>query len=165
MCPHSCCRGTLQEYFVIPTVQNIRKRARYIMKLSRLLPNWLEPEAVDIHERWKQCVKNCARQRSSLSATVNINVGDGVDNDEMNDADRCQTCCGNFTATVCNKTSTDDRLWSVCDASCNLSWKQLTTVTDVNFVFCTEIKLSWKQCSKMKKMTSFFGRSSVSVGI
>ena len=38
----------------------------------------------------------------SLSVTVNSNVGDGVINDDTYDADRYQTCCGNFDAPVCN---------------------------------------------------------------
>jgi len=56
----------------------------------------------DIRETWRHPANSCTRHCSSLSVTVNSSVGDGVDNDEMNDADRCQTCCGIFDVTVWN---------------------------------------------------------------
>ena len=57
-------------------------------------------ESSDIREQCRHLAKNCTRRCISRSVTVNNNVGDGVINDEMNDAERCQTCCGNLAETV-----------------------------------------------------------------
>ena len=70
-----------------------------------------EATEAHIHETWRHSANSCRRHCSSLSVTVNSSVGDVVDNDEMNEADRCHTCCGNFDVTVCNEISVNMSNW------------------------------------------------------